>query len=80
MKREIYNALRYDLYKTLFYAGRYKWKRPFGKPIELYRCQSDKRLLGDTMMGMGICAGHKFDQPVTPTLFELILVWLRVIQ
>jgi hypothetical protein len=70
----------FELKKKLFYSGKYKWKRPFGKPIELYRCESDRILLGDEMMSIGVCAGHRFRQPVTPTMFELILVWFRLIR
>jgi len=63
-----------------FYAGKYKWHRVFGKPIELYRCENDRRLLSDAMLSEGLCAGHRLRQPAAPTVFELLLVILRVIK
>ena len=58
----------------------YCWRVPFGKPLELYRCQVDRRLLTLAMMQTGLCAGHKIGQPAYPSLFELLLIWLRLIR
>ncbi len=57
----------------------YHWKRPFRSPIELYRCEPDHLLLTDNLMSKGHCAGHHIRQPATPTLFELLLIYLGII-
>lgn len=58
----------------------YKWRRPFQAPLELYRCQSDQRLLTLGMMRVGFCAGHRITQPASPSLFELLLIWIGLIR
>lgn len=58
----------------------YYWKRPFREPIELYRCEPDGLLLTDNLMGKGYCAGHRIKQPTTPTIFELVLIYLGIIR
>ena len=58
----------------------YKWRRPFRAPLELYRCQSDRRLLTLGMMQTGLCAGHRITQPAYPTMTELALIWLGLIR
>lgn len=61
-------------------VGKYEWKIPFGKPVELYRCQSDRRLSTLKMLNKGFCAGHRLNQPAYPTLLELILLWTRLMR
>jgi hypothetical protein len=64
----------------LMHKKRYFWKRPFQKPIELYRCETDHLLLTDKLMAKGHCAGHHIRQPATPTILELVLIYLGIIR
>ena len=47
---------------------------------EFYRCENDWRLLTDRLIKKGACLGHHVRQPVILTLWERILVLLRVIR
>lgn len=68
-------------FKRYLYSDKpYCWKRPFREPIELYRCESDLILLTDRLLSAGHCAGHKIRQPATPTIFELILIYLGILR
>ena len=58
----------------------YKWRRPFGGLLELYRCDTDRRLLTIGMIRTGLCAGHHVRQPAYPTVFELLLIWIGMIR
>lgn len=58
----------------------YKWRRPFGGLLELYRCETDRRLLTLKMMQTGLCAGHHVRQPAYPSLFEYMLICLGLIR
>ena len=58
----------------------YFWRRPFAKPLELYRCNVDRRLLTMAMMNAGICGGHRIGQPAYPTISEFILIWTGLIR
>ena len=58
----------------------YKWRRPVGGLVELYRCETDRRLLTLRMIQTGLCAGHHVRQPAYPTIFELILLWTGLIR
>lgn len=58
----------------------YKWRRPFGGRLELYRCMTDRRLMTWNMLHKGYCAGHKLCQPAFPTIFELFLIWTGLIR
>lgn len=64
----------------LMHEKPYHWRRPFRTPLELYRCETDRLLLTDNLMSVGHCAGHHIRQPATPTLFELILIYLGIIR
>ena len=53
--------------------------RLFGKPLELHRCATDGGLVVKTQASLGQHAGHRVNSPVTLSLFELILIWTRLI-
>ena len=58
--------------------------RPFGSPIEVYRCQTDGGLIGNGQLSNpSFCkkhGGHTFRQPALIKLHELVMIWLRLIK
>lgn len=43
-----------------------------------YRCKTCGRLLTDSIMELGICAGHQVQYATSGTLFEWILIKLNL--
>ena len=62
----------------VFRPTRYIW-RPFGELLEVDRCAVDGGLVTNSQESLSRHAGHRMSQPVKVTLFEMILVWFRVI-
>jgi hypothetical protein len=54
--------------------------RPFGEPLEVHRCDTDRRIVTRSQSSVSKHPGHYIRQPVLLSLFELILIWLRVIK
>lgn len=63
----------------LFIPTRYIW-RPFGELLEVDRCGADGGLVTGSQASLSRHAGHRLNQPVLISVFELILVWIRVIR
>lgn len=59
---------------------RFVW-RPFGGLIEIDRCRVDGAIVPSTQSGIiERHVGHELRQPVKLSLFEIFLVWVRVIR
>lgn len=63
----------------IFIPTRFLW-RPFGELLEVDRCAVDGGLVTDSQVSLSRHAGHRMSQPVKISLFEMILVWLRIIR
>lgn len=58
---------------------KYVW-RPFGGLLELDRCDSDGCLVTNSPGSLSDHLGHRMRQPVKLSLWEVFLVWIRVIR
>ena len=54
--------------------------RPFGLPVEVFRCKTDFSISTANMIRKGWCRGHTIMQPVIATPWEKIKIWLRIIK
>ena len=57
-----------------------KVPRPFGDPLEVYRCLTDQTLHTNRSLSTGRCAGHRLAQPVVLSDWEVLKVWARVVE
>lgn len=63
----------------IFLPTRFVW-RPFGSFLEIDRCRADGRLVTNSQASLAAHEGHWLVQPTRLSLFEMILVWLRIIR
>ena len=63
----------------LFIPTSYIW-RPFGELLEVDRCVADGDLVTNSQTSLSRHGGHYMRGPVKISLFELILIWFRVIR
>lgn len=63
----------------IFCPTRFVW-RPFGELLELDRCAVDGGLVTNSQGSLSRHAGHRMSQPVKLTVFEMVLVWMRIIR
>ena len=58
--------------------------RPFGDPVEVFRCVTDGGLVGNGQLSnQSFCekhGGHRFHQPTLLKFHELVMIWLRLIK
>jgi len=54
--------------------------RPFGKVLEVDRCVVDGGLVTNSQASLSRHNGHAMKGPVKISVFELILIWCRVIR
>ena len=63
------------------FPAKYEVWRPFGKPINIHRCNTDGALVNwDLQESLRHHEGHYIKQPVKLSFLERILVWVRVIK
>lgn len=63
----------------LILPTKYIW-RPFGELLEADRCVADGSLVTNSQESLSRHAGHFMKGPVKISLFELLLIWFRVIK
>ena len=63
----------------LFWPTRYIW-RPFGEILEIDRCAVDGGIVTYSQASLSRHLGHTMKQPVIISVWELFLIWVRVIQ
>ena len=54
--------------------------RPFGELLEIDRCVVDGRLVTNSQSSIQRHLGHRLHNPVVLSLFEMVLIWLRIIR
>lgn len=54
--------------------------RPFGELLEVDRCAVDGGLVTNSQASLSAHGGHRMRQPVLISLFEMVLIWIRVIR
>ena len=52
--------------------------RPFKKPLEVFRCQTDGGLVTRSPILLSLHAGHRIGQPVLLKFWEILLVWIGI--
>ena len=62
----------------IFVPTRFVW-RPFGELLELDRCDVDGGLVSYSQSSLSRHAGHRMHSPVIISLWEMILIWIRII-
>jgi len=62
----------------VFCATRYIW-RPFSL-IEVDRCAVDGGIVTNSQVSLSRHLGHRMGQPVKISLWEMLLIWTRVIR
>lgn len=63
----------------IFYPARFIY-RPFGEFLEVDRCRVDGGLVTNSSASIQRHVGHQMFQPVKLSIFELILIWCRIIR
>ena len=63
----------------LILPTKYIW-RPFGEVLEADRCVADGSLVTNSQESLSRHLGHLMRGPIRVSLFELILIWLRIIR
>lgn len=63
----------------IFVPTRYIW-RPFGELLEVDRCDADGGLVSYSQRSLSRHAGHQMRSPVIISVFEMILIWVRIIR
>lgn len=63
----------------IFLPTRFVW-RPFGSFLEIDRCRADGRIVTNSQSSLVAHEGHYLVQPTRISLFEMILIWTRVIR
>lgn len=54
--------------------------RPFGAPLEVFRCETDGGIGAVSQSCLSNHLGHKVRQPVIVKPHELLMIWLRLIK
>ena len=54
--------------------------RPFGTFLEVDRCELDGGLVTNSQASLSNHPGHHLRSPVKISLFEMVLIWLRIIR
>lgn len=62
----------------IFFPTKYVW-RPFGELLELDRCDVDGGLVTNSQRSLSHHLGHRMHQPVKIKLWEMLLIWTRII-
>ena len=76
-QQEYYSPKRIGL--GFFIPIIYLWN-PFGKPVEVHRCQTDGGIVLRTQSSLSLHPGHRIAQPVLMHWWEILLVWIGVIK
>lgn len=63
----------------IFVPTRYIW-RPFGELLEVDRCVVDGGFVTDSQRSLSQHLGHKLQGKVRINIFQMILIWLRIIR
>lgn len=63
----------------IFFPTRYVW-RPFGEVLEVDRCAVDGGLVTNSQRSLFRHGGHHMRTPVKISLFEMLLIWFRIIR
>lgn len=63
----------------IFVPTRYIW-RPFGELLEVDRCATDGGLVTNSQSSLSRHGGHMMKQPCIISIFELVLIWVRIIR
>lgn len=53
--------------------------RPFGKVLEVDRCDADGDLVTNSQASLSRHVGHQMRGPIKINIFELMLIWFRII-
>jgi len=75
--KEYWNA--YVKASGLFVPTKFLW-RPFGTLLEVDRCAVDGGLVTNSANSLSRHLGHRLNQPVLISLFEMFKVWTRIIR
>lgn len=57
-----------------------KVSRPFGSPLAVFRCDTDGGLVTLSQASLMCHAGHRVRDPIIINIFELALIWLRLVK
>jgi len=63
----------------IFRPTRYIW-RPFGELLEVDRCAVDGEIVTDSQSSLSRHVGHRLQGSVKLSIFQMILVWVRIIR
>lgn len=63
----------------IFVPTRYIW-RPFGELLEVDRCAVDGAIVTNSQSSLSRHLGHAMKQPVKINIFEMLLIWIRIIE
>lgn len=63
----------------IFVPTNFVW-RPFGELLEIDRCVADGGIVTDSSSSLSAHLGHRLSAPTRITIFEMLLIWCRVIR
>ena len=63
----------------IFIPTAYIW-RPFGEVLEVDRCVVDGGLVTNSQESLSRHGGHRMKGPVIISIFEMFLIWVRIIR